>query len=54
MGNKVKKVGILGCAKITPISLLFPLRSIDCIRVGGIASHNKERAEEYAKKYDQN
>lgn len=52
MGNKVKKVGILGCAKITPISLIFPLKSIDCIRVGGIASHNKERAEEYAKKYN--
>ncbi|NLW46100.1 MAG: Gfo/Idh/MocA family oxidoreductase [Firmicutes bacterium] len=51
MENRVKKVGILGCAKILPISLLFPLKNIDGIKVGGIASHDKERADEYGKKY---
>lgn len=52
MKNKIYKLGILGCANITLLSILKPIKNTPQIKLIGIASSNLERAKDYAIKYN--
>jgi dTDP-3,4-didehydro-2,6-dideoxy-alpha-D-glucose 3-reductase len=48
----MKNLGIIGCANITQVSIINPLKSIDTIGLYGVASSSKNRAMEFAAKYE--
>lgn len=47
----MKNIGILGCAMITPVSLLAPIKESETLQIYGIAGRNYDRAKAYAEKY---
>lgn len=50
-GISVKNIGILGCAMITPVSLLQPIKENAALNVYGIAGRDYEKAKVYAERY---
>jgi NDP-hexose-3-ketoreductase len=51
MKNDVINLGILGCARNIPVSVVYPLKNMTQIRVAGIAGRTRERGEEYAARF---
>jgi NDP-hexose-3-ketoreductase len=51
MQNDVINLGILGCARNIPVSVVYPLKNIAHIRVAGIAGRTRERGEEYTARF---
>lgn len=51
MDKKIKNIGLLGCSKIAPFSMINPVKELDDICVYGVAARDVERAKEYAIKY---
>jgi NDP-hexose-3-ketoreductase len=51
MKNDIINLGILGCARNIPFSVMYPLKSIANIRLVGIAGRTRDRGEEYAEKF---
>lgn len=49
---KVKNIGLLGCSKIAPFSIINPVKELDEFHVYGVAARDVERAKEYADKYE--
>jgi len=45
------RIGILGAAKIAPISLIYPARSHPDVEVYAVAARDIGRAEKFAKKH---
>ena len=45
------RIGILGAARVTPISLILPARDHPGVIIAAVAARDRTRAEAYAKKH---
>ena len=47
-----KRIGIIGCSRIAPLSIINPVREIETLTVYGIASRDYETTKVYAREND--